>query len=296
MKLKLPRKQKRLRATAQRAARFDDEDYGEEPGMRLSRAFFVVLVLHLVAVGGIFLFNGLKQAHERSGAPAGEPASRPVAQGGRPVPKAPADGPRTTRIHQMRKGETLLQVAAFYGVSVADIEQANSIKPGTTVPFGTEIRIPSKASLGPVPLDVRKLVEAPRTPVPNTAERPRPAAASTAARPTETVSSKSPAVRALEEIGSRSASARPTTAAGAGPAAAPTAPAARIEQAVAASAPPVRASLPSGEIYTVMKGDNPAGIAKKFGVAYDELLKVNGIDDPRRLQIGQRLLIPNRKP
>jgi LysM repeat protein len=42
----------------------------------------------------------------------------------------------------------------------------------------------------------------------------------------------------------------------------------------------------------VQKGDNPAGIAKKFKVNYTELLKANGIDDPRKLQIGQRLTIP----
>jgi LysM repeat protein len=42
----------------------------------------------------------------------------------------------------------------------------------------------------------------------------------------------------------------------------------------------------------VQRGDSPAGIAKKFKVSYVSLLKTNNIDDPKKLQIGQKLLIP----
>jgi LysM repeat protein len=50
----------------------------------------------------------------------------------------------------------------------------------------------------------------------------------------------------------------------------------------------------SGKTYTVAKGDNPVTIAKRFKVSYDDLLALNHIDDPRKLQIGQKLLIPNK--
>jgi LysM repeat protein len=46
--------------------------------------------------------------------------------------------------------------------------------------------------------------------------------------------------------------------------------------------------------YKVEKGDNPASIARKFKVSYDELLAINHIDDPRKLKIGQKILIPNK--
>jgi LysM repeat protein len=46
--------------------------------------------------------------------------------------------------------------------------------------------------------------------------------------------------------------------------------------------------------YTVAKGDNPVAIAKKLKVPYDDLLVLNHIDDPRKLQIGQKLLVPNK--
>lgn len=55
-----------------------------------------------------------------------------------------------------------------------------------------------------------------------------------------------------------------------------------------------RPNLPaeSGKTYVVARGDNPVTIAKKFKVPYDDLVELNHIDDPRKLQIGQKLLIP----
>jgi LysM repeat protein len=50
----------------------------------------------------------------------------------------------------------------------------------------------------------------------------------------------------------------------------------------------------SGKVYVVAKGDNPVTIAKKFKVSYDDLLALNRIDDPRKLKIGQKLLIPGK--
>jgi LysM repeat protein len=56
------------------------------------------------------------------------------------------------------------------------------------------------------------------------------------------------------------------------------------------------AKLPasSGKSYVVAKGDNPVTIAKKFKVSYDDLLALNHIDDPRKLKIGQKLLLPSK--
>ncbi len=48
----------------------------------------------------------------------------------------------------------------------------------------------------------------------------------------------------------------------------------------------------SGKTYVVVKGDNPVTIARRLHVNYDALLELNQIDDPRKLQIGQKLHIP----
>jgi LysM repeat protein len=53
-----------------------------------------------------------------------------------------------------------------------------------------------------------------------------------------------------------------------------------------------KAPVASGKVYTVVKGDNPVMIAKKLKVSYGDLIALNQIEDPRKLQIGQKLLIP----
>ncbi len=63
------------------------------------------------------------------------------------------------------------------------------------------------------------------------------------------------------------------------------------------NAPPVAKAVAakpvsSGKTYTVKKGDNPVAIAKKLKVPYDDLMELNQIEDPRKLRIGQKLLIP----
>jgi nucleoid-associated protein YgaU len=44
--------------------------------------------------------------------------------------------------------------------------------------------------------------------------------------------------------------------------------------------------------YVVAKGDNPVSIARKLKVPYDALMAANHIDDPHKLRIGQKLIIP----
>jgi len=55
---------------------------------------------------------------------------------------------------------------------------------------------------------------------------------------------------------------------------------------------PAKTPSSSGKTYVVKKGDNPVGIAKKLNVSYNDLIALNHIDDPRKLKIGQKLLVP----
>jgi len=47
--------------------------------------------------------------------------------------------------------------------------------------------------------------------------------------------------------------------------------------------------------YKVEKGDYPAKIAKKLGVSLNDLMSANPGLDPKRLQIGQELNVPEKK-
>src|SRR5947208_9096641 len=94
----------------------------------------------------------------------------------------------------------------------------------------------------------------------------------------------------------------PQTTAKATPAASasakPEASASPVAVAKAPDATPARALpvTPEGaNTYTVAKGDNPVKIAKKLKVSESELLAANHIDDPRKLQIGQKLIVPAKK-
>jgi LysM repeat protein len=177
-----PTPRKRLRAAAQRAAKYAEEDYGsEEPNVRLSRAFIVVLLLHVVAVGGIFAFSALKDRQ----------ASGLVL--------------RTDKVEPSNgKG--------------AGVQPVATREPGTPEKSGTKS-------------ETQKIVESSRQ------------------------------------------------AAGSGT---------RSQSGAASES----GSEGGGKTYVVQKGDSPAGIAKKFKVSYAELLKMNNIEDPKKLQIGQRLLVP----
>lgn len=53
---------------------------------------------------------------------------------------------------------------------------------------------------------------------------------------------------------------------------------------------------PVPDVYVVKAGDTPAAIAAELGVDLAELLRLNGIEDPRSLRVGQQLRIPRPQP
>jgi LysM repeat protein len=259
---KLPKPQpKRLQATARRAAQPEAEDYEDEPTTRLSSAFIVVLILHVVAVGGIYTFNSIK-AHRRglesvSAGPAVAPKATPQPPAvDPPNPEKPAKianvatasltpaQPSATRItpisgnrvYHVRAGDTLSKVASQYGVTADELQEANGLKSGTDIRAGQALNIPSPGD---------KTV----------------------------ASNKSAATADLRKAD----------------------PAAAKKSDTAKSAATPAATTANLKTYTVKKGDNPVAIAKKMGVPYDELLRLNKIDDPKKLQVDQVLKIPAKK-
>ena len=77
--------------------------------------------------------------------------------------------------------------------------------------------------------------------------------------------------------------------------------------AVVAKAPPIKPAVAQEKVeakplekpetteektYVVAKGDNPYSLAKKFNITQVALMKANNIDDPKKLKIGQKLVIP----
>lgn len=249
------------------------EDYDEEdqPTTKLSVAFFVVVALHVVAVGGIYAFNSIKAnrtaAPEPAVAAAKDPAPKVTAPAKiQPVadkPAAPVVRPVSntslpvggSRIHQVHAGDSLAKIAAQNGVSASELAEFNGLKESAILRQGQILNLP---------------------PAKSTASGSKTATAAAPAKPTATAP----------------APAKPTTSAAPG--------AAKTREdflaAKASEATPKKAStkvLP--KTYTVEKGDTVMAIVRKLGVPYDELMKANKIEDPKKLQIGTVLKVPGAK-
>lgn len=259
----------RARTATADAAYEEDEDYEseEEPNMKFTHALFVVLILHVIAVGGVFAFNWMKtrqgDSSQAAKAPAAvkslaeepeksEPAAKPVA-----AAKPDALKGWTGKTHTVEPGDTLIQIAATYKTNVAAIEKENDITSYSLLRVGQILKIPGTAKAS------RPAAETPKTKSSTTKE---------AFLATKTESAPKPA-------GVVTAAPKP-----AAESAAPAKSAPKSAEAKTPAAP--------ADVYVVAKGDNPYTIAKKLHVSYNELLSINDIKDATKIQIGQKLKIP----
>lgn len=146
-----------------------DEDWDpDQPQIRMSRAFAVMLILHLVAVGGLFAFHvfgkddqnaeqlATRQAHANATPPppraevVSPSTAAPNASGvpaGSTPPRAEVVAENTAvdaggnQVHTMLAGESKSLIAAKYSLSVRELEEAN---PGVDVgKTGAKVVIPS---------------------------------------------------------------------------------------------------------------------------------------------------------
>jgi LysM repeat protein len=235
-------KSRPLAAHAGRLAPPAYDDYEEEPTTKLSTAFVVVLVLHLVAVGGIYAFHSIK-------------AKRRDADGTAAIAKSAAP-------------------------------QAG----GQTAPAKSG----AVASVAPLPVPV-----SPTSPATGAAQ-PISAKAGAAAMHQERTSSQLPAPNSGPSAvlaQNKSGVGTPPVQAQATPKAAPSGAATAKPAASGAPAQAAPAQGPDSgpKTYTVLKGDNPVAIAKRMNVNYEEMLKLNAIEDPKKLKIGQVLKLPAKK-
>ena len=311
---------------------FEEFEEESEPNMRFSHALIVVLVLHVLAVGGVFAFNSLKGRHlgpdRAKPAAAGQAASAADAAAA-PVKKTaasaheaeaalPAAQNRTAAKSQPEAdaatytvvaGDTLKRIATSHKTSIEGIEQANAISSSSTLHVGQVLKIPAKSGAAKTPAK-------PETATAKTSDvKPLPAAKAAEAKPATAAKTSdvkaAPAVKAAEAKPAAAKTSDVKAAPGAKPAevkpaasvaknpevktntAAKTAEAPAAPKPVAGEASKADTkSDASGKTYTVAKGDNPYAIAKKLKVSYNELLKVNDIKDPTKLQIGQKLIVP----
>lgn len=139
---------------------YDEEDYDmeAEPNMKLSHAFIVVLILHLIAVGGVFAFNSIKarQNAETKAAVAKAQTAEKAAESTAVAESAPASAAAPDawkgKVHTVAAGDTLTRVAALHGTTVEAIEKENGITSLSMIRVGQVLKIPAAtASVAPKP-------------------------------------------------------------------------------------------------------------------------------------------------
>ena len=123
----VPRKRLHARAASSREE-VEEYESEAEPSMKLSQAFIVVLILHVVAVGGIYGFNKIKEttakpvAAKKEAAPVvEEKAPEPVAEA--PVAKTVAAEP-AGQTYTVAAGDTLKKIASKFNTSIEALEKA----------------------------------------------------------------------------------------------------------------------------------------------------------------------------
>jgi membrane-bound lytic murein transglycosylase D len=323
MKPMIPKRTRRLRARAatMNPQEAEFEDYGPEPNMKLSHAFLVVLLLHVIAVGGLYAFNSMKASKEvgkaakLAAAKAAVPANPPTVKPGQEEtkqqdsrerepkgePPAAQKAPVVAKTTESTKaapregvrpqsGSLLQKVAAATGVGTA----------AATTKASAQVTNPEATVANPEPLapksyivkagdTITRIASSLGVAIPDL-EKVNGIAGNAVLQVGQVL--KVPEKAVTQAVASVSAQAGNAAAAVTGAGTATTGTPASMPAETTATGSPATAEF--GE-YTVAKGDSPYKIAKRFKISPEELMKINGITDPKKIQIGQKLRIPAAK-
>lgn len=264
-------------ATKSPAQTVDEQEwYLDASDVKLTRVFGIVLILHVVAIGGILMFKMIEKASSGPSEIAEVRQDPPAVRVETPAPAAAApvpastvgttdggDGglmvnhPSSTELVEYRvaAGDSLDSIAAKANVSVQKLKELNQLSGEEVFYAGQWLKVPRKVrenpAIAPVhhePAAVARTTEPEAAPVP---EVP-------GAKPSPAAPAPSPAVGPSQETLTASNSA---------------------------------AALAS---YVVQPGDTAFAIARRFGIKHTELLSANNIVQADLLQVGQKLKIPKQ--
>ena len=232
----------------------EDEWISGPPNLTLSRMFLVVLLLHIVIVGGILAFEMLKGdsaiAEEE---PAKPLTADPNALAGAPSGRTLVAGDS----YRVRPGDTLSHIADKHQVRTADLSALNGLGRGDQIYPGQTLLIPT--AIDEIP------------------HRPDFGSGAVPASLTEKVNPGGPVPPETEE--EASGPAIPAEVEG------PVVPEPEITE------PPV--APVTGRTHKVEDGETAYAISRKYGVTVDAILAANGITEPRFLRAGDTIRIPD---
>ena len=274
----------RLFANTKMPAHVTEEQdwYLDSPDIRLTRVFTIVLILHVVAVGGIVAFKMIEKAAapatalvegaSKAVAPSPEtPAAQPPAATPAPAPAASAvnETPKTEvaarkdqepvvmdhpsaeghREYRVVIGDTVSSVARKMNVDEAELREMNQLGARDSLQSGNWLRLP-KAATDPSKEPAASVRIADNPPKAEVKKTDPP---------------KEDKIARVDQPAEKKAAGKP-------------------QEKTPSQARP--------ENYKVQKGDTPYGIARRFGIGLNDLMAANGIDKPENLRAGQTVVIP----
>lgn len=292
-------------ARTQRSKSTGEEGWKKDvPNIKLSRAFIVVLILHVVAVGGILAFEMFKSNESNVTASLKSESSNGAVEESVDVRENPESHKSTERLganegfekYIVQKGDSIRAIADSYKVSRTEILETNLIDEAHPLVSGRILRIPKPkmsisgdddvvnndfvsieeltASSDELDGDLKEVEEveevdkkivdeddgyqllskADKQPDSKIIPRAIPVSAETEYR----------SAKVVREI--------------------------PAESLIASSVPVTKVGI--GSMYTIESGDTLYGIARKYNVSIDQILKLNPNVNPRTLGIGRSLRMP----
>ncbi|MED5586653.1 MAG: LysM peptidoglycan-binding domain-containing protein [Verrucomicrobiota bacterium] len=297
----------------------DSRDWNTDvPNIKLSRAFVVVLILHVVAVGGILAFEMFKSEPSATKVSAAEgmtqvDADKPAAlvNGAGQKAKNPGFLPAVDAVdndgylrYTVQSGDSIRFIAETYNISRTELLAANNINERHPLVQGRVLRIPRALLSIPnnapdgAPLvgnglagGLEKDGDSGFIPLKSTG-----AVVDVPSNPSIPNQSTDSVDRSLTDDGFLPLGNAPETEV-------PAATVSRVvkksdrprvlrERPATTRDAPKRTVLTSASQHTVVSGDTLYGISRKYGVSVNDLLGANPGVTPRSLRIGKTLRIP----
>lgn len=180
----------------------------------------------------------------------------------------------------VQKGDSLWGISKQQGVSLQDLYSANGLNKKSVLRVGQEIKIPTDASVATVTTKAADVYQPSGYAVETTTYKVQ-----SGDTLSQIANKFGTTVRELKATNGKNSDIIQIGEELIVPGAASTAMGATSSQ----PAPSVVSPVSSGATHTVQSGEYPGAIAQKYGMSVKELLQLNGISDPRKLQVGQVL-------
>jgi LysM repeat protein len=301
--------------------------------MKVSRVVLIVVALHVLVIGGIFIFEGCSRATK---APTPDMAAEetPADQSAATAPALPPDttgqnnlvpaGPATpvaaapaattqtaARTYVVKKGDSLWKIAKSQSVSIGDLARANNLTKTSSLKIGQKLQIPSMAKSEPATTATASVIPTSSSDASTPTAATTPSASDGQAYTVKSGDSlwkiarqQNISVASIKsannlssdslKIGQKLHLPTATTTASATPSA-PAASAGIATSPYAEWREPGTYTENGQTIHVVDIGESPAVIAQKYGVKVGDLMKFNNISDARRIVVGQKLVIPTQQ-